>query len=342
MKRFIDDNNILWRYLEIASSSIEGSVRKDGRIINFKCNVCGDGIGKKRGHLIWEKRSDFIYYKCFNFGDCPVAGEGNAISAKKWLRQYFPVFYKQYLREILTPIEEKNLSKKVVVFEDFKKEKEEEFRKEEVNDTKYFKPLINSEGEIFKNALDYCLRRKIPREVFNKFYVSTDGKYRNRLIIPFYTKDKTINFFQARDLIGNTPKYLNRKINKENILYNIDFVNKEKEIISVEGPIDSMFIENSIATMGVSFSKEIKKYLETMNVVYLFDNDKAGRKASKEFLKKGKKVFNWFLYLKDNNIKMEIKDINDLYIYLERKRKFSYEEWEKYFTNSYFDLVYFS
>ena len=103
-----------------------------------------------------------------------------------------------------------------------------------------------------------------------------------------------------------------------------------------------MFIENGIATLGLTWTDEIKVNLSKFNNIrYLLDNDVAGKNKSLKLLKTGCYVFNWKLFIKDNKLPASIKDINDSYMYLKRDELFSIDELQKYFTCDYYDQIYF-
>jgi hypothetical protein len=311
----------------------------------MRCNVCGDSKTskrKKRGNIIWDRRRDMVYYKCFNEGDCPVAGDGNAMGGAKWLKTYYPYIYEQYIKELLLRTSDlkkpsKEAPKPLEVAVDATAEVLEEKKA-----TKHFVPITSS-GDLCLKAVSYCEKRRIPKDSWSKFFVATDGKYRGRMIIPFYTNTGSIYYYQARDLIGNIPKYLNRKTNRDEAIYGIHQINKEEPVLVTEGPIDSMFCDNAIATLGLSITEEVREKLNGLNCYYLFDNDDAGKEASVKFMNEGKPVFNWSKYLKDNNLKSdEIKDINDLYLKTNRTLKYSFSDFSSYFTTSYYDRVYFA
>lgn len=335
MKKYIDDNASLWRYIEIAATNIDGSINK-GFQIQLKCNVCGDGKGKKRGYIIWDRRRDLCYYKCFNEGDCVCAGEGNSWPAARWLRTYFPALFSMYRKEVLqTHLGITNsLTDKKVIINETKTENEKE-------DLNKFIPITKGTGEIFKTAIDVCNARNIPEGIWKTFFVAVGGKYYGRIIIPFYDDKGKIYYFQGRDIIGRSPKYLNRKHGRDSAIYNYYNINKNEPVISLEGPIDSMFVENSIATLGLTISETVKEKLDTLNIYYLFDCDHAGFKKSAEYIKEKRYVFNWIKFKKDHLLPENIKDINDCYNYLKRKTKFTFTELSKYFTNDYYDIIYF-
>ena len=211
---------------------------------------------------------------------------------------------------------------------------------EDKKNAKSFKSITKGNAGLFLTAQELCKKRRIPEEIWSNFFVATDGIYRNRMIIPFYDKKNSIYYYQARDLVGSSPKYLNRKLGKDEALYNYHNVDKSKPVIVFEGPIDSMFVDNAVAVMGLSFSKKTEHKLKKMKSYYLLDNDHPGFNKSLEFLKQGKYVFLWKKFLKDNYIPDKYKDMNDIFIFLKRDKQFKFEELSKYFTNSYLDAIY--
>jgi len=134
-----------------------------------------------------------------------------------------------------------------------------------------------------------------------------------------------------------------------NIL-NIDF---SKPVIITEGQIDAMFLKNAIATTGVTKSKTLLESIIAKGLArILFDNDLAGKRESIALLKKGYHVFLWLPVIREmrdrypalNREIAKIKDINDLYKFMESQEpglEFNqFNEFiNKYFSNSLFDLI---
>lgn len=328
-------------------------VHHGNKHFQFRCNICGDSDSnksKKRGHLkLSESRSGndpFWTFKCFNVGDCPAAGEGNAWPARNWLKVSFPFLYKDYQREILSNSSPEDIAKIEAKNDEYEKELEErrkkhleEKHKQEMKDIKCFKPILKAkDNSIVERAIEFCKSRRIPEEIWHKFFISDGGEtFKNRLIIPFYDSYDKIYYWQARTLFKGGTKYLNRTFGKDNAVYNIHRVNKNKPVIAVEGPIDSMFIENAIAICGLELSDEIKKLMNKMDVYYLFDNDGPGRQKAEEYLKQGKNVFLWrrFRYFDKYQ---EKQDINQIYIDHNLKKPFTFDELKDCFSNSLYDI----
>jgi DNA primase len=320
-------NYLLVRYIDLVLNSYfqDSPNPKRGEYRwNFRCNVCGDSKKskrKRRGNIVLYDGS--LFYKCFN---CDYSN-----SVEKWLKEFFPDIYRQYIYE-LTVLQ--NNPKQQVKPE----EKKEEKKIVEIpEDVKYFKS-INCKSKLAEKAIEYCKRRRIFEDVWKRWFIAEDGFYRNRLIIPFYDNNSKIYYWQGRTLTNQEPKYLNALNISDKPLYNIFNINKNQSVIAVEGPVDSIFINNSIALVGLNFSDKIKKQLNELNCYYLLDNDESGKEKSIELLKDGKYVFLWQKYLKTNSIINKIKDINNLYTILGKKEKFIFNDFKCCFTNNFYDI----
>ena len=296
---------------------------------NFRCNICGDSKthkNKRRGYLLKNDGKPWHYY-CHN-GECSAS-----MSAVKWMREYFPLYYKDYIREVLNN-KNQGLIKPVVV----KKIKE----CSEKEDIKFFIPILKGNGKLFEDAIQLCKTRLIDDGIWSKWYVAIDGKYRNRLIIPFFDNMGKIYYWQGLKLKDwMIPKYMSRLGDQFNNIYNYYNVDRSREVVILEGVIDSLFVENSIALTGVKIHDD--KINTFKKRYWLFDHDKAGRKKSLQLLEKQEYVFNWNKFMRDLNLpnNREKWDINEVLLYLKRVCMFSFVEIEPYFTNSIYHKVNF-
>lgn len=335
----MDTNNyILETYVERALGTYDSRASYHSSYISCRCPVCGDSEAntrKKRGYILKNnpKDRDVWIYMCHN-GDCDA---NEAMTVKNLLKYYFPGLYKEYLREVFSY---KSNNDKIKLETNYYKDLEKETKYNETDDVKHFIPILKGSGTTFEKAITYVKSRRIPEEYWKDWYVAVDGRYQGRLIIPFLDNKNSIYYYQGRTLIGQEPKYLNRRAVEDKECFNIYNVDKVKPVIVCEGPIDSIFVENSIATLGIKISQKMGDLLKDMNCYYLFDNDKDGKKYSKKFLENEKYVFNWKKFLKDENIVVPIKDIND-FILISGKDKLSFGYLEKYFTNNVYDAVWF-
>lgn len=318
----------IFRKVTVANNLL--AVRENTTYINFKCPHCDDVQSRKRvgrGYFTVKERggSWYAHYTCHN-GDCEY---NEPMGAVKYLKKNHPLFYEEFKRETNASkskgfkfnIRNKFRSKNEKVENDwdrieqeFKKKMEEDekaMREEDVKAMKFFIPI--TEPSLLKNtAIKYCEDRLIPKHVYEKFFVATKGKYKNRLIIPYFRKDAKPSYFQARALYDYiTPKYKNRSGEKQP--YNIDFVDPSKPVFVFEGAFDSIFVENAFSLGGVHVNDEIKKRFDKNGLYFIFDNDTAGRASHRKMLEQGYHVFNWEKFLKDNDIvSAKIKDWNAL------------------------------
>ena len=148
------------------------------------------------------------------------------------------------------------------------------------------KPFSNLNDE--HPAKQYLLNRKLPTEYFDRLYYcdkfqtyvnrirpgtfeSLNKKYEHpRLIIPFYDVDNQVFAIQGRAFGKEQPKYLTIKLqeNKQKI-FGLERINLHKRLYIVEGPLDSLFLDNCLAAGGADLQLPVDK----KDVVFIFDNE---------------------------------------------------------------------
>ena len=122
-------------------------------------------------------------------------------------------------------------------------------------------------------AVQYCTSRRIPQEKWDRLYHIEDiskihqlaPKYKDRiktteprLAIPFFDEQGKLTGMTLRDYGESTLRYIMVKIvDDAPTIFGLDRISKEKPVKIVEGPLDSLFLDNSIACAGTSFSKII-------------------------------------------------------------------------------------
>lgn len=159
-----------------------------------------------------------------------------------------------------------------------------------------------------------------------KFYVCEEGKFSNRLIIPYIYKKEPI-YFQARNLSSFGMKYLNpgrdyHGVKSSEILfpYNEDL----DYVVITEGPMDAIAMQvngiNATCIQGSMLSYSQARLLKGKKVILSFDNDDAGKEGKK-------KAYNLLKKLNFESISQvqppkEVKDWNDFHVKLKDKDKF--------------------
>ena len=169
--------------------------------------------------------------------------------------------------------------------------------------------------DLILKADSYCCMRRL-KSAINKpkslFVSPKDYVHANRLVIPFYGESNKIESYQSRALLENTyPKYLTKYGEKcfygeNNIQIDIPY------LFILEGPIDTMFVQNGLAIGGAKVTVRQNSFLAKhfdKEIIYIFDNDKDNPDMQKNVLNhidQGKRVFIWPKELK------QYKDINEV------------------------------
>jgi len=162
------------------------------------------------------------------------------------------------------------------------------------------------ENQVVRDALEFINKRRLDTAI-NKpktLWISlTDMTHKNRVVFPFYNTEGKIVTYQSRALYKedeDRAKYLS-KVNSDKGIFNLDKVSSDIDYIFLqEGPIDAMFLRNSVALAGIHPTEEqlemLQKAYPMHSLVYVLDNqwvDKTSYKITKELLERGETVFIW-------------------------------------------------
>ena len=258
------------KYLRMISSRFRNPKWKTEELLNHSCPYCGDSTTnehKARGYHF--KMKETFVYKCHN---CSVS---KAFS--KFLKDHDTKMYNEYCVEkfykkdpTYTSVIEKTVEPKVF--------KEDPLLKVGC------KRVIESQV-----AIDYLNIRQIPKDKWDDLYYvensqslsSLDDKYKDRvfgndprLVLPFYSRQGRLVGVSGRALNNNKLRYLTLKFDdQEPLIYGLRTVDYNKIVYVTEGPIDSLFLPNSIAVAGSDFSK-LKSIVPTEQAVVVFDNER--------------------------------------------------------------------
>jgi DNA primase len=130
-----------------------------------------------------------------------------------------------------------------------------------------------------KEAFNYLKSRGITDEICEKYNIglTTTGDYQGRIIIPSYDKDDRLNYFIARSWNPKARmKYKNPPCEKDQIIFNENRIDWEKDIFLCEGVFDSIFLPNSIPMLGKFMSDLLFSTLYDKvkgNITICLDND---------------------------------------------------------------------
>jgi hypothetical protein len=134
-----------------------------------------------------------------------------------------------------------------------------------------------------KKAYFYLKERNLS---IDGLYVCTNGDYKNRIIIPYYDKNGSLVYYNAR-LISNSKKakrYMKPKekdLKQEDILYFKTFPKINSKVYLVEGEFDAMSL-NAIGLFGAAcggknLSESQIEIMRSFIPVLALDNDEEGK-----------------------------------------------------------------
>jgi DNA primase len=305
MTSYIDLN-----YISKLQPRLQQFKKKRDYLFNFRCPVCGDSKKNKtkaRAYL-YRVKTD-MFFKCHNCG----AGH-NLANLIKLLDK---PLYDQYIVERYKgskPVSEKNL------FDKFKTNTKERLKTSPLQGLTPIKELDNEHP-----AKKYVINRKISEQFFDKLYYckkfqdyvnklrpgtfsSINKSYEHpRLIIPFYDVDNEVFAIQGRAFGKEQPKYLTIKLkeNKQKI-YGLERINLHKRLYIVEGPLDSLFLDNCLAAAGADLQLPVEK----KDVVFIFDNEPRNKQIIDRMYKMIEKDYMIVIWPEGQ----KEKDINDMII----------------------------
>lgn len=164
-----------------------------------------------------------------------------------------------------------------------------------------FKPLwiIDINSPEYKNAIFYLKTRNVTIKDILKYRIGycTAGEFKNKIIIPSYDENGSLNYFVARSFYkDDTFKHKNPKVSKDIIGFELH-INWNIPIILVEGAFDAIAIKrNAIPLFGKTISNTLKKRIIEKNVKEIYiclDNDakKQSLETAEYFMSNGIDVY---------------------------------------------------
>lgn len=287
------------KYIRLMASSLDRFKEKGSNRFNFRCPLCGDSKkskSKARGNVY--EHNGGLMFKCHNCGI--------SISFISFLKEVNPSLYSEYHFES---------------FRQTNREQQEELVIPEIKMPEKFQKTgilkcLPSISELSEDhpARRWVEKRNLPETTYSdlyyaeSFYFNKYGWDDARILIPFYDQDKNLIAVQGRAIDPeNKMRYITVTITGP-IVYGMDNVDESKPIHVFEGPFDSMFIPNSIATASASNKSYSFITYPASQLIYCYDNEPRNRdicKFMESALRRGSSVVIWPKYIKE-------KDVNDM------------------------------
>ena len=286
------------KFIMMLSPRLDKFKKLRDNLFNFRCPYCGDSQkshSKARGYF-YRKKNDF-FYRCHNCGKGTTFG--------KVLEYIDTLIYKEYVMERYKG--------------DAPKTEAPEFNFEAPKFKKRDAKLENL-TPINKLNSDHPARqlvesRQIPEEFYSDLYLCSKffewakigtlvprRQEHPRLVIPFRDETGEVFAAQGRAFGKETPKYLTVKFQDKPKIFGLDRIDLSRKVHIVEGPIDSLFVDNCLAMAGADFGNIPE------DATIILDNEP----RSKEIIKRMENLI-------ENNYELVIwpdsiphKDINDM------------------------------
>ena len=291
------------KYINLISPQLQQFKKKGEALWNFRCPYCGDSQKsrtKARG-FVYRKKND-LFYKCHNCGVGTTLGNLIKHIDSKIHKDYI---FERYKKGVKTNNPEPEFKFNVPIFR----------KKGILKNLKSISDLSTDHP-----ARRFIQKRLIPSESVSDLYLcesfykftntlipnkfpSLDGDH-PRLLIPFRDEQGEVFAYQGRAFGKEQPKYITIKLKDEDKIFGLDRVDKSKHVYVVEGPLDSLFLDNCIAIAGSDVPSM------DYDFTIIFDNEPRNKEICKQMektLNQGRRVVIW----PDS---MMHKDINDMII----------------------------
>lgn len=275
------------KYVRLISSRLRNFKQKKEGLFNFSCPICGDSrknLTKARGYA-FNKGTD-MFYRCHNCG--VSTNVGNLI------KHVDPSLHKEYVLERYTSGKTNNARTANSVLQ-ITAPRFDKLEKQKVFEHAEWCDKLPS-GHF---CLEYLNRRQIPKSHFNKLlFTSHYKKFVDalvpdhgkelvndaRLIIPFYDENHELTAVSGRALETSDSKlrYITVRANESQrkLVYGLDRMDSSAKVLLVEGPIDSLFLNNCIAS-GDSSLAHTAKEISAKEIVLVYDCEPRNKEVVK-------------------------------------------------------------
>lgn len=294
------------KFLSFIQSNLDLFKQRSVTLWNFRCPYCGDSqksTQRARGYL-YKNKKGLISYQCHN------CGENHGF--RNFLKFVSPHFYNEYVLETFGTQK---------TYRD--PEPQVEISKDHTNFTPEKWGLVKaSQLSRLHLANRYLRERKVPN--LDEFYytenyqsvIDSMGLQHQvpedpRLILFETDRFGSPKLMIARSVITKDPalRYVEIKVDESYPkMYGLGRLDYSKPIIIVEGAIDSLFIENSIAALDANLTKYHSYDLGISKPTLVWDNEPRSFNTvqyMKKAIQSGEKVC---IFPQDLNC----KDINDM------------------------------
>lgn len=283
------------KYLRLSSVYLSKFKHAGNDVYNFRCPCCGDSAKDKtktRGYVF--VKGDLALYHCHNCGSPDVR------TLAKLIEFLSPNLYKEYKYEKFgsrfngTKKEEKLEETNDDLYIDKELLKVDNLKMKRLASEKLLKDCISLPLLADDHPASVYLRdkRRLPKDDIDKLFYLKDinlltkkiDKYKGKdypkydaILIPFVDFDGVINCIQLRILDARSNmRYLTLYLNEDRskAIYGLNYVDDNKTVYALEGPFNSLFLDNAIAFAGSTQSNKINYIKHRISdFVIIYDPD---------------------------------------------------------------------
>lgn len=302
------------KYVRLLSFRLRNFKQKNDYLWNFSCPICGDSKKNKtkaRGY-VYRKLND-LFYTCHNCG----AG----LSIGNFIKHVDENLFKEYSLERYTSGKTNNSSLANTVLNITPPRFDKIEKAKTFEHAEWLKDL--PKGHF---CLEYAIKRQIctlnwDKLLFTQHYKQfCDALIPNhgsqivddaRLVIPFYDQYNDLIAVSGRALqtSDKTLRYVTIRTNDstEKLVYGMDRIDLTKDVYIVEGPLDSLFIDNCLASGDANLSLTAKS-ISAGKKILIFDNEPRNKEVMK-LMQNAIKSDHYVVIWPSN---LEGKDINEM------------------------------
>jgi len=275
------------KFVRLLSSRLRNFKQKKDYLWNFSCPFCGDSkknLSKARGYVF--AKGNNLFYGCHN------CGEGTNVA--NLVKQVDPSLYQEYTLERYKEGKSNTSNFKATTL-NIVPPRFDKLTKQKVFEHSEWCDKLPS-GHF---CLTYLQKRQIPQEYYSKLlFTSTYKQFIDalvpnhgkqliddaRLIIPFYDVYNNLIAVSGRALENSdkTLRYITiRTVDSDSkLVYGMDRVDLKQTVKIVEGPIDSLFLSNCLASGDANLNLTAKN-ISADDKVLIFDNEPRNKEIVK-------------------------------------------------------------
>jgi transcription elongation factor Elf1 len=275
------------KFVRLLSSRLRNFKQKKDYLWNFSCPFCGDSkknLSKARGYVF--AKGNNLFYGCHN------CGEGTNVA--NLVKQVDPSLHQEYTLERYKEGKSNTSNFKATTL-NISPPRFDKLAKQKVFEHSEWCDKLPS-GHF---CLTYLQKRQIPQEYYSKLLFTS--KYKQfidalipnhgkqliddaRLIIPFYDVYNDLVAVSGRALENSdkTLRYITiRTVDSDSkLVYGMDKVDLNQTVKIVEGPIDSLFLSNCLASGDANLNLTAKN-ISADDKILIFDNEPRNKEIVK-------------------------------------------------------------